>query len=93
VRHLEIEARPSFHDKYIEVIQSTGPDLNKDLAFAGSGIGNIVIPENICAAMLVKTKGFHLFSILFAIDMVILLHHRVLSITKLHLQHFKCPGE
>jgi len=56
------------HDKYIEVIQGTGFDFNEDLAFTGSGIGNIFVPENIGTAMLVKTKGFHLFVILFAVE-------------------------
>jgi len=68
VGHLKIKARPSVHDKYIEVIQGTGFDFNEDLAFTGSGIGNIFVPENIGTAMLVKTKGFHLFVILFAVE-------------------------
>jgi hypothetical protein len=68
VGHLKIKARPSVHDKYIEMIQSTSSDLNKDLAFAGSGIGNIFVPENIETAMLVKTKRFHLFCDPFAIE-------------------------
>ncbi len=59
VRHLKIKARPSSHDPYIEVIQSAGFDFDKDLASTGSGIGNIVVPENIETAMLVKTKSFH----------------------------------
>jgi hypothetical protein len=61
VGHLKIEARPSLHDKYIEVIQGTGFNFNKDLAFTGSKIGNIFVPEDIGTAMLVKTKGFHFF--------------------------------
>jgi hypothetical protein len=64
VRHLEIKARPSSHYPYIKVIQSAGFDFDEHLASTGSGVGNIVVPENIEAAMLVKTESFHVFMIL-----------------------------
>ena len=37
VRHLEIKARPSAHDPYIEMIQSAGFDFDKYLALTGVG--------------------------------------------------------
>jgi hypothetical protein len=61
VRLLEIKARPSSHYPYIEVIQSAGLNFYEYLASTGSGVGNIVVPENIEAAMLVKTESFHIF--------------------------------
>ena len=75
------------HDKYIEVIQSTGFDFNKYLAFAGSGIGNIFVPENIGAAMLVKTKGFHLFFVILSdMEQWFFFLQSSLSIAKRHLR-------
>jgi hypothetical protein len=59
VRHFKIEARPSPHHPYIQVIQGTCLDFDKDLACTWSGIGNVIVFKYIQIAMLVKTESFH----------------------------------
>jgi hypothetical protein len=59
VGHLEIKTRPSSHYPYIEVVQSASFDFDEHLASTGSGVVNVVVPQNIEAAMLVKTESFH----------------------------------